>query len=172
MEREAKIEYALLGGGCFRCLEAAYETTSGVLGVVNGYAGGSLESPSYQQVCSGATGHAEVVRVAFDPDKTSYEAMLDLFWMIHDPTTLNRQGGDIGEQYRSVIFYADEAQRAAAALSIERAQAKFTVPIVTELLPAPRFWPAEDYHQGYFRKHPGEGYCRIIIAPKLKKLGR
>jgi peptide-methionine (S)-S-oxide reductase len=172
MASDEKNEQALLGGGCFWCLEAAYETMPGVLGVVNGYAGGALESPSYQQVCSGATGHAEVVRVAFDPDKTSYEAMLDLFWMIHDPTTLNRQGGDIGEQYRSVIFYADEAQRAAAALSTERAQAKFKAPIVTELLPAPRFWPAEDYHQGYFRKHPGEGYCRIIIAPKLKKLGR
>jgi peptide-methionine (S)-S-oxide reductase len=171
MANDEKNEQALLGGGCFWCLEAAYETMPGVLGVANGYAGGSLESPNYEQVCSGGSGHAEVVRITFDPKKLSYEAILELFWKIHDPTSLNRQGADVGEQYRSVIFYADEAQRAAAALSIVSAQAKLKAPIVTELLPAPMFWPAEEYHQGYFRKHPGEGYCRIVIAPKLHKLG-
>jgi peptide-methionine (S)-S-oxide reductase len=171
MNDTSTTEYALLGGGCFWCLEAAYESIPGVLGVTSGYAGGSLESPNYEDVCSGETGHAEVVRIDFDPKVTSYEAILELFWKIHDPTSLNRQGDDVGAQYRSVIFYADEAQRAAASLSMKAAQARLKKPIVTELLPAPRFWPAESYHQGYFRKHPNEGYCRIVIAPKLEKLG-
>ena len=165
-----RTEYALLAGGCFWCLEAAYETLPGVLGVVNGYAGGSLEAPTYQRVCAGDTGHAEAVRIAFDPEAVSFEALLDLFWKIHDPTSLNRQGADVGEQYRSAIFYHDDAQREAALRSLEKTQAGLDKPIVTQLQPAPRFWPAEDYHQGYFRKHPFEGYCRAVIAPKLAKL--
>jgi peptide-methionine (S)-S-oxide reductase len=171
MEPDPRVEYALLGGGCFWCLEAAYESIPGVLGVVNGYAGGTLESPTYEQVCSGETGHAEVVRVAYDGERVRYAKLLELFWKIHDPTSLNRQGADVGSQYRSVVFYADEAQREAAASSMAALQAGLRSRVVTELLPAPRFWPAEDYHQGYFRKHPGEGYCRVVIAPKLEKLG-
>jgi len=170
MESETKEEYALLGGGCFWCLEAAYEMLPGVREATNGYAGGTRDSPSYEEVCSGKTGHAEVVRVAFDPEKLSYEAVLDLFWKIHDPTSLNRQGADVGEQYRSVIFYADEVQEKAARASMAAQAARLDAPIVTQLLPAPRFWPAEDYHQGYFGKHPDAGYCRAIIAPKLAKL--
>jgi peptide-methionine (S)-S-oxide reductase len=170
METTTKIDFALLGGGCFWCLEAGYEDMPGVTGVTNGYAGGTLESPSYEDVCSGETGHAEVVRVAFDPEKISYEAILELFWKIHDPTSLNRQGADIGTQYRSVIFYADEAQRRAAAASMAAQAVRREKAIVTELLPTPRFWPAEDYHQGYFRNHPDQGYCRAVIAPKLAKL--
>ena len=164
------MDYALLGGGCFWCLEAAYELLPGVTGATSGYAGGARDSPSYEEVCSGRTGHAEVVRVAFDPERLSYSAILDRFWKIHDPTTLNRQGADIGTQYRSVIFYADEAQRKAAETSMAAQAALRDAPIVTELLPLPRFWPAEDYHQGYFRKHPEAGYCRLVIAPKLSKL--
>ena len=163
-------EYALLGGGCFWCLEAAFEGLPGVTGVISGYAGGTKDSPSYEEVCSGLTGHAEVVRVAFDPAKLPYAAVLDLFWKIHDPTTLNRQGADIGEQYRSVIFYAGEAQKKAAQASIIAQASRFAVPIVTQLLPAPRFWPAEGYHQGYFKAHPDAAYCRAVIAPKLAKL--
>ncbi len=174
MKVASKEEYALLGGGCFWCLEAAFEDLAGVTGVTSGYAGGRAdgprEPPSYEDVCTGETGHAEVVRVAFDPEKIRYEAILDLFWKIHDPTTLNRQGADVGTQYRSVIFYFDEAQKAAAEASMDAQAIRYETPLVTELLPAPRFWPAEDYHQGYFRKHPDAGYCRAVIAPKLAKL--
>jgi peptide-methionine (S)-S-oxide reductase len=170
MEASTKTEYALLGGGCFWCLEAAYEGLPGVLAVTSGYAGGNRESPTYEEVCTGETGHAETLRVTFDPAKISYEALLGLFWKIHDPTTLNRQGADVGTQYRSVIFYVDEAQKKAAESSMAAEASRLGRPIVTELLPAPRFWPAEDYHQGYFRKHPDASYCRIVIAPKLAKL--
>jgi peptide-methionine (S)-S-oxide reductase len=170
MESETKEEYALLGGGCFWCLEAAYLMLPGVRGVTSGYAGGSRDSPTYEEVCSGETGHAEVVRVAFDPEKLSYGAVLEIFWKIHDPTSLNRQGADVGEQYRSVIFYAGEEQKAAARASMAAEASRLFAPIVTQLLPAPRFWPAEDYHQGYFAKHPDAGYCRAVIAPKLAKL--
>ena len=164
-----RLETAILGGGCFWCLEAAFELLPGVVSVESGYAGGSRANPTYEEVCAGATGHAEVVRVTFDPATLPYSAVLDLFWKIHDPTTPDRQGADIGEQYRSVIFYADEPQRLAAEESIRRAQAGLAAPIVTELLPAPRFWPAEEYHQDYFRKNPDRAYCRIVIAPKLEK---
>jgi peptide-methionine (S)-S-oxide reductase len=163
--------HAILGGGCFWCLEAVYELLPGVLAVENGYAGGQRENPSYEEVCSGRTGHAEVVRISFDPSRLSYEAILDLFWKIHDPTTLDRQGADQGSQYRSVIFYADEEQRAKAQASLQAIAASFRDPIVTDLLPEPRFWKAENYHQGYFRKHPEAGYCRAVIAPKVKKSG-
>jgi len=170
MESTVGPAIALLGGGCFWCLEAAYEGLPGVTAVTSGYAGGETQSPSYEEVCSGETGHAEVLRVAFDPHRVSYEAILELFWKIHDPSTLNRQGGDVGSQYRSVIFYADEGQRMAAQSSMAAAAARLRKDIVTQLLPAPDFWPAEDYHQGYFRKHPDASYCRVVIEPKLAKL--
>ncbi|MBL8966454.1 MAG: peptide-methionine (S)-S-oxide reductase MsrA [Spirochaetaceae bacterium] len=165
------VEYAILGGGCFWCLEAVFELLPGVIDVENGYAGGSREQPSYEEVSTGETGHAEVVRIAFDPAKLAYEEILDLFWKIHDPTTEDRQGADIGSQYRSVIFTTSEEQLQEAAASIKETQHRLVDPIVTELLPSPRFWPAESYHQDYFRKHPDAAYCRIVIAPKLKKAG-
>jgi peptide-methionine (S)-S-oxide reductase len=170
MESSDDLAYAILGGGCFWCLEAAYERLPGVKAVTNGYAGGEKDSPSYEEVCTGRTGHAEVVRLAYDPRQVSFESILEFFWKIHDPTTLNRQGADVGTQYRSVIFYADEAERSKAAASIAAESARLGGGVVTELLPAPRFWPAEDYHQGYFRAHPEAGYCRVVIAPKLAKL--
>jgi peptide-methionine (S)-S-oxide reductase len=170
MERENGTARALLGGGCFWCLEAAYEGLAGVSKVTSGYAGGSREEPSYEEVCSGNTGHAEVVRVEFDPASIGYDRILELFWKVHDPTSLNRQGADVGTQYRSVVFYEDEGQRAAAEASMAAEAARLGRPLATQLLPAPRFWPAEDYHQGYFRKHPDAGYCRVVIAPKLAKL--
>ncbi len=164
-------QVATLGGGCFWCLEAVYEQQPGVERVVSGYAGGAVEHPTYEQVCTGATGHAEVVQVHFDPEQTSYEALLELFWRCHDPTTLNRQGADVGTQYRSVIFYHDDSQQAQAQASREKASAAFADPIVTELAPAPEFYPAEEYHQGYYRRNPGAGYCGFVIRPKLQKLG-
>jgi peptide-methionine (S)-S-oxide reductase len=172
MDTTKETEYALLAGGCFWCVEAAYEGLPGVLEAVSGYAGGTLDSPGYEEVCRGESGHAEAVRLAFDPALISYARILELFWKVHDPTTKDRQGADIGSQYRSVIFYADEEQRKTALASIEAQARKLRDPIVTELLPAPRFWPAEDYHQGYFRKHPEAAYCQAVIAPKLAKLHR
>jgi peptide-methionine (S)-S-oxide reductase len=165
------LETAVFGGGCFWCLEAAYELLPGVVDVENGYAGGSLEEPSYEELCSGETGHAEVVRIRFDPAKIGYGELLELFWKIHDPTTLDRQGADVGSQYRSLIFYTNEDQRAKAEASMKALKEKLADPVVTELLPSPRFWPAEAYHQDYFRKHPEQAYCRVVIAPKLKKAG-
>jgi peptide-methionine (S)-S-oxide reductase len=168
---DSNVKYAILGGGCFWCLEAVYELVPGVLDVVSGYAGGSTDSPTYAEVCTGETGHAEVVRIAFDPRRIGYDRILEYFWEIHDPTSLNRQGADIGSQYRSVIFYADEGQREIATASMAAAAGNFVRPIVTELLPEPRFWEAESYHQDYFRNNPDAGYCRIVIAPKLRKAG-
>lgn len=165
------MQYAFLAGGCFWCLEAAYTRVPGVAEVVSGYMGGRRENPSYEEVCAGDTGHAETVRVGFDPARISFEDILELFWKIHDPTTLDRQGADIGDQYRSAIFYVDDAQRATAEDSLRSAQGRFSEPIVTEILPAPRFWPAEEYHQHYFELHPSAGYCRAVIAPKLRKAG-
>ncbi len=164
-----RVEQATLGGGCFWCLEAVYENVKGVDDVVSGYAGGKRERPTYEQVCSGGTGHAEVVQITFDPDIVSYEELLAIFWKIHDPTTLNRQGADVGTQYRSVIFYHDERQREIATKSRERAQEHFSAPIVTEISPLPRFWPAEEYHQDYFRRNPYQGYCRAVVSPKVEK---
>jgi peptide-methionine (S)-S-oxide reductase len=164
-------ELATFGGGCFWCTEAVLEQLDGVLDVTSGYAGGTVEAPTYEQVCSGTTGHAEVVQVTFDPSRISYETLLDWFFKSHDPTTLNRQGPDAGTQYRSVIFHHGQAQHQAALASIQKAQARFADQIVTEVSPAPRFWPAEEYHQDYFRRNPTQGYCRVMIAPKLKKLG-
>lgn len=163
-------EQATLGGGCFWCLEAIYERYQGVESVVSGYAGGARENPSYEQVCSGATGHAEVVQITFDPQVISYDTLLDLFWQAHDPTTLNRQGNDVGTQYRSVIYYHTPEQKEAAEKSRDAAQKSFSSPIVTEIQPLPVFYPAEEYHQGYFRQHPNVPYCFYVIQPKLAKL--
>jgi peptide-methionine (S)-S-oxide reductase len=163
-------ELATFGGGCFWCLEAVFERLDGVTSVTSGYAGGKKDNPTYQEVCSGATGHAEVVQIAFDPKKISYEKLLEIFWAAHDPTTLNQQGADVGTQYRSVILYHNAAQKAAAEKSKETAQWRFPAAIVTEIVPLTRFYPAEDYHQDYFRKHPNAPYCAVVISPKLEKL--
>jgi peptide-methionine (S)-S-oxide reductase len=161
---------ATLGGGCFWCTEAVLQRIEGVLSVAPGYAGGSTPNPTYEEVCSGETGHAEVIQVAFDPNLITYEEILDIFWQAHDPTTLNRQGADTGTQYRSIILYADEAQKAAAEKSKKKVQAKFRDSIVTEIKPLDTFWKAEDYHQNYYNTHGSAGYCRMVISPKLKKL--
>jgi peptide-methionine (S)-S-oxide reductase len=163
---------ATIGGGCFWCTEAVFETEPGVKSVVSGYAGGQVKNPTYDQVCDGTTGHAEVIQVEFDPAVVPYERILELFWEAHDPTTLNRQGADVGTQYRSIILVHDEAQRAAAEKSKAAAAADFAKPIVTEIAPMGDFYPAEAYHQDYFRRNGSAPYCRAVIAPKLKKLGR
>lgn len=163
---------ATFGGGCFWCTEAVFETEPGVLSVTSGYAGGHTRNPDYREVCTGETGHAEVIQIEYDPAVISYERLLEIFWKAHDPTTHNRQGADVGTQYRSIILYHDEAQRAAAEKSKQAAQAAFARPIVTEIVPLTTFYPAEEYHQDYFRKNPNAAYCRVVIAPKLHKLGR
>lgn len=164
------LKTAILAGGCFWCLEAAFEKVTGVIDVQSGYCGGETENPTYDQVCTGMTGHAEAVRITFDPEKISYQRILELFWKIHDPTTKNRQGADVGEQYRSVIFYFDEEQKRVAEASLISEQKKLSAPIVTQIVPAARFWPAEDWHQDYYRANPQAPYCRFVIEPKLKKL--
>lgn len=166
---EKRTETATLGGGCFWCLEAVYENVKGVKDVVSGYAGGHTENPDYRSVCTGQTGHAEVVQITYDPEVVSFEDLLEIFWTIHDPTTLNRQGADVGTQYRSVIFYHDEKQKEIAERSKERAQKRFAAPIVTQIVPFTKFWPAEEYHQDYFRKNPYQGYCQAVVAPKVEK---
>jgi peptide-methionine (S)-S-oxide reductase len=165
-------EQATLGGGCFWCLDAVFRRLRGVSRVVSGYAGGHTEQPSYEQVCTGRTGHAEVVQIDFDPQTISYADLLRIFFTIHDPTTLNRQGHDVGTQYRSVIFTHDEAQAVtAAAVRDELAAADlWGAPLVTEILPLPAFYPAEEYHQDYFAKNPAAGYCQAVVAPKVAKL--
>jgi len=166
-----RTEVAVLGGGCFWCLEAVYLDVEGVQAVESGYAGGSVVDPTYEQVCNGDTGHAEVVKVSFDVDTISYREILGIFFGIHDPTTLNRQGADIGTQYRSVIFFVDDTQRAQAqALIDELARGDiFDRPIVTQLAPLPDYYPAEAYHQRYFERHPYQGYCMGVVAPKVAK---
>lgn len=165
-------EQATLGGGCFWCLDAGLRDLRGVSSVVCGYAGGQTPDPSYREVCSGTTGHAEVVQVTFDPTVIDYESLLRVFFSLHDPTTLNRQGADLGTQYRSVIFYHSEAQRGTAERLVKALafEGLWPDPIVTELAPAPKFYPAEDYHQDYFRRNPHQGYCQVVIAPKLAKV--
>lgn len=164
-------ELATFGSGCFWCSEAVLERLDGVLDVVSGYCGGRVEHPTYEQVCSGTTGHAEVVQVTFDPKRISYETLLGWFFKLHDPTTLNRQGPDEGTQYRSAIFFHSPEQREKALAVIRETQSKFHDPIVTEVTAASTFWPAEDYHQDYFQKNPNNRYCRAMIPSKLKKLG-
>lgn len=164
-------EVATLAGGCFWCLEAVYEVLKGVDSVVSGYAGGTRPDPTYEQVCAGTTGHAEVVQVTFDPAVASYRDVLSIFFTIHDPTTLNRQGGDIGTQYRSAIFTHSAAQQAdaRAVMAALAAEHVWDDPIVTEVVPLERFWPAEEYHQHYFARNPTQGYCRAVVAPKVAK---
>jgi peptide-methionine (S)-S-oxide reductase len=171
-EAVGTLEQATLAGGCFWCLEPVFAGLDGVEQVVVGYAGGTTPNPTYRDVCAGATGHAEAVQVTFAPTAISFRDLLEVFFTLHDPTTLNRQGADVGTQYRSAVFYHSEAQREAAEEVIRRLEAEgvWEEPIVTELVPLVRFYPAEDYHQGYFRKNPNQGYCRVVIAPKLAKL--
>jgi peptide-methionine (S)-S-oxide reductase len=161
-----------LGGGCFWCLDAVFRELSGVQSVVSGYAGGRVPNPTYREVCSGLTGHAEVVQVSFDPVLISMDDLLRIFFTLHDPTTLNRQGGDVGTQYRSVIFYHDDDQRERAeSILREFAESKvWGAPIVTELVPLDKFYPAEEYHQDYFSKNPDQPYCQAVVAPKVGKL--
>lgn len=162
---------AVVGGGCFWCVEAVFDEVAGVLGAESGYAGGHTDDPDYRSVCSGETGHAEVVKVTFDPAVISYEEILLIFFGVHDPTTLNRQGADVGTQYRSIILTADEAQAAAAQQVIADLEKDrvFDKPIVTEVAPLGPYWRAEDYHQDYFASNPTQGYCQVVIAPKLAK---
>ena len=166
-------ELATFGAGCFWCVEAVLQQLAGVKVVTSGYMGGDTTNPTYQQICTGTTGHAEVVQVEFDPDETSFAKLLDYFWKLHDPTTLNRQGNDVGTQYRSAVFHHDEAQRDAALASLQAMDASgtFDRPIVTEITEACQFWPAEDYHQDYYRQNREQGYCRAVIVPKLDRLG-
>lgn len=163
------VEIATLGGGCFWCLEAVYQQVKGVCTVESGYMGGTITNPSYEQVCSGETGHAEVVRVSFDPAIISYRELLEIFFTIHDPTTLNRQGNDIGTQYRSVIFYQTPFQLAVAREVIAAMASVWDAPLVTELTVETIFYRAEEHHQNYFRQHPNQGYCAFVVAPKVAK---
>jgi peptide-methionine (S)-S-oxide reductase len=168
---DGTVETAVLGGGCFWCLEAVFAELRGVTRVESGYAGGHVENPSYQHVCAGTTGHAEVVQVHYDPSQLTYRDVLDVFFTIHDPTTRDRQGADVGPQYRSIVLYDSPEQKAVA----EQAVAEFEAEgvwkgIVTELAPLERFWPAEAYHRDYYRRNPDQAYCRVVIAPKLAKL--
>ena len=170
-QQAATREIATLGGGCFWCLEAVFDDLQGVTDVVSGYAGGHVLNPDYKSVCSGRTGHAEVVQVIFDPGVVSFEEVLGVFFGIHDPTTLNRQGADVGTQYRSAIYYHSDAQKATAEAMIAQLNAEhiWSGPIVTEVTPAPVFYPAEDYHQEYFKRNPYQGYCQAVISPKVAK---
>ena len=163
---------ATVAGGCFWCLEAVYEQVRGVEKVVNGYTGGHVDDPTYEQVCTGRTGHAEAVQLTYDPAVVSYRDLLNLFFTMHDPTTIDRQGSDIGPQYRSAVFYHDEAQREAVEQAVGdlKVAGTWRDPIVTEVLPAKVFYPAEEYHQQYFQRNRGAGYCQVIIEPKVAKL--
>jgi len=166
----AKLESLVLGGGCFWCTEAAYELLPGVRNVVSGYAGGHVANPTYEQINTKKTGHAEVIRIDYDPAVVSLERLLDFFWQVHNPTQVGGQGNDIGPQYRSIILFADAAQKAAAEKSRAKAAAEFRDPITTEIVALEKFWEAEAYHQDYFRRNPNQGYCAYVIAPKISKL--
>lgn len=169
-EENTKLSVATFGAGCFWCVEAVFERLEGVHQAVSGYMGGSVDNPSYREVCSGNTGHAEVVQIHYDPDVIGFEKLLDWLWRSHDPTTLNRQGADTGTQYRSAVFYHNDTQRTIAEASKDAAQAHFEDPIVTEITEAGTFYPAEDYHQDYFRLNGAAPYCQMVIQPKLRKL--
>jgi peptide-methionine (S)-S-oxide reductase len=170
-ESAPALEIATLGGGCFWCLEAVFDELKGIEKVVSGYAGGTVANPTYERVCSGSTGHAEVVQITFDPSAISYKDLLDVFFTIHDPTTLNRQGHDVGTQYRSVIFHHSPEQQATAEQTIKEldGQKLWDAPIVTELQPYTVFYPAEGYHQDYFKRNPAQPYCQVVVAPKVAK---
>ncbi|MBD3407628.1 MAG: peptide-methionine (S)-S-oxide reductase MsrA [Candidatus Lokiarchaeota archaeon] len=165
---------ATLGGGCFWCVEAVYQQLKGIKRVVSGYAGGAIENPSYEQVVTGTTGHAEVTQITYDPDVITYKEILEVFFAAHDPTTLNRQGNDVGTQYRSIILYHNDEQKQIAKDMIDNLQesGKFKNSIVTELVPFEKFYPAEDYHQNYYRRNRNQGYCRFVIDPKISKVKR
>lgn len=162
-------EVAVLGGGCFWCLAAVYLEARGVTRVESGYTGGTVPAPTYEQICTGQTGHAEVVRLEFDPAVISYHDLLEIFFTLHDPTTLNRQGNDVGTQYRSVIYYQSAEQEKVARKVIAEMAGVWDAPIVTELAPAQPYYPAEDYHQNYFEQHPLQGYCAFVVASKVAK---
>ncbi len=164
-----KPQFAYLGGGCFWCVEAVFERLPGIISVTSGYAGGNTKNPTYDDICTGKTGHAEVVQIEFDPEKISYHQIIDLFWDAHDPTTLNRQGADVGTQYRSIILSTDDTQAGLARESLERARPKFKSPIVTEIVPLDKFYPAEEYHQDFYRRNPYHPYNLAVTRPKLQK---
>lgn len=164
-----KTESAILAGGCFWCTEGTYQIVPGVVKVTSGYTGGKIDNPSYKQVCTGLTGHAEAVKVDFDPSKITYREIVDLFWHVHDPTTLNRQGPDEGTQYRSAIFYMNDEQKKAAEASLKAAEPEFKAPIVTEVTAFSKFYPAEDYHQNFANDNPNQGYVCAIVKPKIEK---
>jgi peptide-methionine (S)-S-oxide reductase len=171
MTESAAAEIATLAGGCFWCLEAIFKEVDGVEEVTSGYTGGTTINPTYQEVCTGATGHAEAVQLAFNPSKISYREILQVFFSVHDPTTPNRQGADVGTQYRSAIFYHDDRQRAAAEALIKELDEThlWKKPIVTQVVPLEGFYPAEDYHREYFSRHPEQPYCQVVISPKISK---
>lgn len=165
---DSKTAIATIGGGCFWCTEAQYKMKDGVTKVVSGYAGGHKENPTYKEVCAETTGHAEVIQIHYDPSKVSYKDLIDLFWWAHDPTTLNRQGNDRGTQYRSIILYNTDEEKAIAEASMKEAQENWADPIVTEIVPLKKFYPAEDYHQDYFAQNPEQGYCRVVVKKKVE----
>jgi peptide-methionine (S)-S-oxide reductase len=164
-------EYAILGGGCFWCTEAVFESVDGVVEVISGYAGGKSPNPTYKEICSGNSGHAEVIKIKFLPNLITFSEILDIFGKAHNPTTLNRQGADVGTQYRSTIMFLSKKQQDLALAWKKELSGKFEDPVVTEIVPSPSFYPAEEYHQDYYAKNPNQGYCSFVIRPKLKKLG-
>ena len=167
-----KTATATFGGGCFWCMDAVYQYVPGIIKITSGFAGGTTDHPTYEQVCTGRTGHAEVIQITYDPAKVSYNQLLDLFWKAHDPTTLNRQGADSGTQYRSIILTSSPDEASEAEASKKKAQAQFPDPIVTEIVPLKTFYPAEEYHQDYYQNNKDRNpYCQVVIAPKLRKLG-
>lgn len=171
MDSTGNIEQAIFGAGCFWCVEAVFQRVPGVLKVESGYSGGSIKNPTYREICSGLTGHAEVCRISFDPSIVSYETLLSVFWQTHNPTTLNKQGADVGTQYRSAVFYTNEGQKASAEkfkLELDKSGA-FKDPIVTEISALQNYYPAEDYHQNYYNQNSEQSYCQFVIAPKLEK---
>ena len=168
--KEAKLETAIIGGGCFWCTEAVFEKVDGVKEAISGYAGGKIPNPTYKQICTGLTGHAEVIKIIYDPKIISFEKILNIFGDAHDPTTLNRQGADVGTQYRSTIMYLNGSQKEIATKWKSSLSAKYVDPVVTEIVPAPTFYKAEEYHQDYYDRNPNQGYCNFVIRPKLKKL--
>ena len=169
-KKDKTMEISILGGGCFWCTEAVFERIDGIKDVISGYAGGEIPNPTYKQICTGETGHAEVIKIKFDPSVISYSKILEIFGDCHNPTTLNKQGADEGTQYRSTIMFLSEDQKNLAQKWKKELSEKFEDPIVTEIVPAPIFYTAEDYHQDYYRKNPNQGYCSFVIRPKLKKL--
>ncbi len=169
-EKDRNMETSILGGGCFWCTEAVFERVEGVKEVISGYAGGDILNPTYKQICTGTTGHAEVIKIIYEPSVIPYEKILQIFAECHDPTTLNRQGADVGTQYRSTIMYLSESQEKAAKLWKQSLFNKYEDPVVTEIVPAPKFYKAEEYHQDYYTKNPNQVYCSVVIRPKLKKL--